>query len=161
MAGASIYSGGMQGFDEFKVLVPIEVSFRDTDAIRHANNAVYLTYFENGRMGYCRRLVDVAAAGTYDPDYASVPFVLARPEIDFRLAAHVGDRLTLGVRAGRLGTRSFDFAYRLVRDDDAALIAEGMTVQVMYDYVAEASMPMPAEFRAGLLAIEGDAPRPR
>jgi len=35
-------------------------------------------------------------------------------------------------------------------------MAEAHSVQVMYDYAARTSMPMPAEFRAGLVAIDGE-----
>ena len=66
----------MQGF---KVVVLIEVTFRDTDAMRHANNAVYLTWFENGRIGYWRAMTEPHGE---QADYAAVPFVLARAEIE-------------------------------------------------------------------------------
>ena len=31
---------------------PIEVRFRDLDALGHVNNAVYLTYLESARIAY-------------------------------------------------------------------------------------------------------------
>jgi len=126
----------MPNLEDFKVIVPIEVSFRDTDAMGHANNAVYLTWFENGRMGYWNAVEGHAA------DYREVPFVLGHAEVDYRAPAFAGERLSLGVRLGRIGTRSFEFVYRLVRDADDTLMAEGSTVQVMYDYAAHRSMPM-------------------
>ena len=134
----------------FNVVVPIDVSFRDIDAMGHANNACYLTWFENGRIGYWREM-----AGE-DADYTEVPFVLARAEIDFRSPAFVGDRLSLGVRAVRLGNRSFEFAYRLLRDRDDGLMAQGTSVQVMYDYSKRVSMPMPDDFRRRIEAIDGE-----
>lgn len=140
--------------DGYAVVIPIEVTFRDTDAMGHANNAVYLTWFENGRIGYWRAMQRDTGA-----DYAAVPFVLAHAMIDFRAPAHVGEKLSLGVRLSRLGGRSFDFVYRLVRDADATVLAEGHTVQVMYDYRAATSVPMPDVFRAQLIAIDGDPGR--
>lgn len=137
----------MQGFN---VVVPVDVTFRDTDAMGHANNAVYLTWFENGRFGYWRAMVGEHA------DYAKVPFVLARAELDYRAPAFGGERLRLGVRLTRIGNRSFDLAYRLENVRDGRLLADGMTVQVMYDYRTGASMPMPDDFRARLIDIDGD-----
>lgn len=136
--------------DGYNVVVPIDVTFRDIDAMGHANNAVYLTWCENGRIGYWK-----AMRGP-DADYTEVPFVLARAEIDFRASAHVGERLSMGVRTTRIGQRSFDMQYRLVRDADDLLLAEARSVQVMFDYASRASMPMPADFRAGLVAIDGE-----
>ena len=135
--------------ERFNVVVPVEVTFRDTDAMGHANNAVYLTWFENARMEYWRRL----AGG--EADYRDVPFVLGRAEVDYRAPVHAGDRLRLGARAARLGERSFDLVYRLERERDGGLMAEGRTVQVMYDYRQERSMEMSEGFRDRLLALDG------
>ena len=40
----------------FRFSVPIEVRFRDLDAIGHVNNAVYLTYLEQARLGYWKHI---------------------------------------------------------------------------------------------------------
>jgi len=138
----------MQGFN---VTVPVGVRFRDVDAMGHANNAVYLTWFECGRIGYWQ-----AMRGD-DADYVEVPFVLARTEIDFLAPTFTGQRLTVGVRVTRLGTRSFDMAYRIAREDDGTIVAEGSSVQVMYDYATRRSMPMSDEFRDTIVRIDGAA----
>lgn len=132
------------------MVIALEVTFRDTDAMGHANNAVYLTWLECGRIGYWRQMVGPGA------DYAKVPFVLGRAEIVFRAPAHVGERLRLGVRLSRLGNRSFDFVYRLEGEQDGRVLAEAVTTQVMYDYAERASTPMPDEFRRQLIEIDGD-----
>ena len=138
----------MEGFN---VTVPVGVTFRDVDAMGHANNAVYLTWFECARIGYWK------AMRGEDADYVKVPFVLARTEIDFRSPTFAGERLTVGTRVTRLGRRSFDMTYRIVRQIDGAIVAEGNSVQVMYDYAARQSVPMSGEFRETLVRIDGEA----
>jgi len=137
--------------ESFNVTVQVEVTFRDVDAMGHANNAVYLTWFECGRIGYWK-----AMRGD-DADYVKVPFVLARTEIDFLAPTFTGQRLTVGARVTRLGGRSFNMAYRIEREADGTIVAEGSSVQVMYDYAARRSMPMPDEFRDTLVRIDGEA----
>ncbi len=137
----------MEGFN---VSVPIDVTFRDVDAMGHTNNAVYLTWFECGRIGYWK-----AIRGD-DANYVDVPFVLARTEIDFVAPTFAGERLEVGARVVRLGNRSFDMAYRIVRQSDGELVARGVSVQVMYDYAAKASTSMPGEFRDALIRIDGE-----
>jgi acyl-CoA thioester hydrolase len=85
-----------------------------------------------------------------------VPFVLARAEIDFRAPCHVGERLLIGVRLTQIGSRSFTFGYRLERVADGALLAEAVSVQVMYDYAVGATIAMPSDFRDRLYAIDGE-----
>ena len=63
-----------------------------------------------------------------------LPFILAQTEIDFLAEARAGEDFTLGVRAVRLGNKSFDLEYLLVRDVDGKPVAQGRSVQVMFDY---------------------------
>ena len=82
----------------FKVSVPVTPRFRDTDAMGHLNNAVYVTYFEVARMAYWRAL-------TGTRNYHEVPFILAHTTIDFRSPAFVYEQLAVGIRVSRLGNR--------------------------------------------------------
>lgn len=141
----------MSPLDDYTVHLPIEVRFRDTDMLGHVNNAVYLTYFESGRMAYWREFIGQAHGGR-------VPFILARAEIDFRAEARAGEQLTLGVRGGRLGVKSFDLDYLLVRDADGTELAAGRSVQVFYDYEAGSSVPLPDDLRARLEEFESGRP---
>jgi len=134
--------------DDYRVRLPIQVRFRDTDLLGHINNAVYATYFESGRMEYWAQLT-----GRYS--FESWPFILARSEIDFLAEAHAGEALTLGVRVGRIGGKSFEFEYLLVRDDDFTPVACGRSVQVMYDYDSKQTRPVSDEIRARLTEFEG------
>ena len=136
----------MQGF---RVVVPIRPRFRDTDAMGHINNAVYLTYFEVARTEYWSRM-------THDPDYRTVPVILAHTSIDFRSPAFVSEMLSVGVRVVRIGRSSFECAYRVAEQDSDRLVCEGRSVQVIFDYEKGASYPMPEALRAQLRAFEGD-----
>ena len=82
----------MQGF---RVATPIVPRFRDTDAMGHLNNAVYLTYFEVARTAYWTEL-------TGTRNYHEVPFILAHTTIDFRSPAFVYEVLEVGIRVARL-----------------------------------------------------------
>src|SRR5439155_25245499 len=62
---------------EFTVVHEIIPRFRDTDAMGHINNAVYITYLEVSRQVYWRRL-------DAHSDFRRVPFVLAHVVIYFR-----------------------------------------------------------------------------
>ena len=78
----------------FSVVFDLDPRFRDTDAMGHINNAVYVTYLEVARQVYWKRLSQA-------DDYRRVPFILAHVTIDFRSEALVSE--TLGPTAGRRG----------------------------------------------------------
>jgi len=136
----------MQGF---RLAVPVRPRFRDTDAMGHINNAVYLTYFEIARTEYWGRM-------TGNPNYQEVPFILAHTSIDFRSPAFVREQLSVGVRVVRIGRSSFECAYRIAEESTDRLVCEGRSVQVIFDYAKEASYPMPDALRAQIRAFEGD-----
>ena len=132
--------------------------FRDTDAMGHVNNAVYLTYLEVGRQAYWQR---VAPGDRYE----RVPFVVAHVSIDFRAPVHVGEVVRVHLRTIWVGRSSFGMSYELRERDSGRLAAEATTVQVTFDYEQNRAMPVPAELRRKLEEIEGrplpDKPRDR
>lgn len=134
--------------DGFKVVTPLVPRFRDTDAMGHLNNAVYVTYFEVARTAYWRAL-------TGDRDYQKVPFILAHTTIDFRSPAFVHETLLVGIRVSRLGTKSFECSYRVEDEATRRLVCEGRSVQVIFDYEKDASYPMPEDLKAKVRAFEG------
>ena len=132
----------------FTVEFELHPRFRDTDAMGHINNAVYVTYLEVGRQEYWKRFRQAS-------DYRRVPFILANVKIDFRSEALVNEVLAIAVRADWIGTRSFAFAYEIREVASRRLVAEATSVQVCYDYDAKRSLPMPDELRRGLERFEG------
>ena len=138
----------------FTVLHEIHPRFRDTDAMGHINNAVYVTYLEVGRQVYW-------AAFDQGSDYRRVPFILAHVSCDFRSEALVSEVLEVGIRCDWIGTKSFGFVYEIREKTSGRVVVEATTVQVCYDYAAKRSLPMPDELRRGLERFEGRSLPPR
>ncbi len=136
---------GLPGFAVTHEIVP---RFRDTDAMGHVNNAVYVTYLEVARQAYW-------AALEREPDYARVPFILARVVCDFRSEALLNDALLLGIRCAWIGDKSFAFEYEIREKRAGRLVVEASSVQVCYDYAAKRSVPVPPALRQRLEAFEG------
>jgi acyl-CoA thioester hydrolase len=132
----------------FAVTHPVEVRFRDTDAMGHVNNACFATYAEVGRQIYWERL-------TGAKDFRRVPFILAHIQMDFRSPAYVGETLEVGIRIEWIGSRSFAFAYRISDRDTHRLVAEAFSVQAVYDYEEQRTFPFPPELRAQVERFEG------
>ena len=132
----------------FTVVHVLHPRFRDTDAMGHINNAVYVTYLEVARQEYWRRL-----AG--DTNYRQVPFILARVECDFRSEGQMNEVLELHIRSPWIGGKSFAFEYEIREQQTQRPVVEAKTVQVCYDYAAKRSVPIPDELRSALERFEG------
>jgi acyl-CoA thioester hydrolase len=122
--------------------------FRDTDAMGHINNAVYVTYLEVARQEYWR-------AFTQTHDYRRVPFILAHVTIDFRSEALVNEVLLLGIRCAWIGGRSFAFEYVIQERTSGRRVVDATTVQVCYDYDTKQTQSVPDALRRGLETFEG------
>jgi len=135
----------MKNFTVVHELVP---RFRDTDAMGHINNAVYVTYLEVARQVYWRQMSGAV-------DYRRVPFILAHVTIDFRAEALVSETLLLGLRCEWVGGKSFAFRYEIREKQSDRLVAEATSVQVCYDYDRKQSISMPPELKRAVEAFEG------
>ena len=133
---------------DFTVVHELVPRFRDTDAMGHINNAVYVTYIEVARQEYWRRLSGAL-------DYGKVPFILAHVTMDFRSEALVSEVLLLGLRCEWVGSKSFAFTYEIREKETDRLVVESSTVQVCYDYDRKQSIPMPGDLKRALETFEG------
>ena len=118
----------------------LSVRFRDCDAMGHVNHAVYLTYFEQGRLTFWREVTGSPSPHTR--------VIIARAECDYRSPAHFGDELEVRVGIAEIGRSSFTLIYDIVHVVSDRLIASGKTVMVSYDYEKGESTPLPDATRS-------------
>lgn len=119
---------------------PLQIRYNDYDSQGHVNNAVYLTYFEIGRVFAWN-----AVAGGAEPS-----FILAEARITYRSPAMLGDPLLVEVTTSEIRSKAWVWNYRILDERDERLVAEGTTTQVMYDYAERRSVPIPDALRAAL-----------
>ena len=122
----------------------IEIRWRDMDAYRHVNNAVYLTYLEETRDEWLERVLG-------DPE-RPWDFVLARVAVDFRREIRQeDDAVVVRCSLDRVGTSSIR-----TREEifflDGSLSAEAEVVLVARDIEAAGSRPLTPEERAAFEA---------
>ncbi len=116
---------------------PIDIRFRDLDAMGHVNNAVFFTYFEQGRL-------DFFNSASSEKPFPGFDFILAHISCDYLKPVTIDDQLVLQLRVGNIGSKSFTFDYTVLNRIDAGVIyATGNSVQVCYDYQKGATMSVP------------------
>lgn len=116
-----------------------EVRFRDLDPMGHAHHSLPLIYFEEARAAYWRDVVGRSGGDEID-------YILAEATLGFHARILFPQRVTVLARVSRIGSSSFDMEYQL-RSADDELLADGRTVQVMYDYAAGRPKQVPPEIR--------------
>jgi acyl-CoA thioester hydrolase len=132
--------------DGFRFVHAQEVSFRDLDVFGHVNNAVYLTYLENARIGYLRDVLGIESV-------EDLLVIVAKVNIDFRTRASLAETLEIGARVSRIGTKSFDLDHE-IRGPDGRLVAAATTTLVTFDYRGDTTMPVPDLWRERIESYE-------
>ncbi len=132
----------------FRFSYPLQIRFADLDVLEHVNNAKYFTYMESARLAYFQQVIG------WSGERSKLGVILARATCDFKLPLTLGDQIRVCVRVPRIGTKSFEFEYAIVREHDSEAVATGTTVQVAYDYVSNTSIEVPEEWQAKILAYE-------
>lgn len=122
----------------------IEVRFSDLDAMGHVNNAVFFTYFEEGRKHFSKKVFNVS-------DISDFKFIMAHIRCDFIRPIRFNDQVILQMRVKDIGTKSFSFEYHLVDlFDETKVYAAGESTQVCYDYEKNRSIEVPVKMRESL-----------
>jgi acyl-CoA thioester hydrolase len=116
----------------------VSVRWRDTDALGHVNNAVYLTYLEEARDAFYLRALG-------DPIY-----VVVRLEIDFRAEVRHADRtVRVEITVERLGTTSLT-TRETIRTAQGETAAEARVITVRWNADSRAAVPFSDQQRARL-----------
>lgn len=109
----------------------VQMRFSDADMMGHVNNARYLTFLEDARIGLLRQLIDADV-------HSSSGLIVARIEIDYRRPMTLSDEpVAVDVWVSRIGTRSFTLDYRIRQFGDCAATAR--TVIAAFDYQAQST----------------------
>lgn len=119
------------------VALRIPVAWGDMDALAHVNNTVFLRWFESARIAWWEQL------GFSDrPQGDGLGPILARTAIDYRRPVTYPDTVEVFVKTLRVGSKSVTLGYEVRSSaQDQALVAEGETVLVLFDYHRKVTVP--------------------
>jgi YbgC/YbaW family acyl-CoA thioester hydrolase len=121
--------------------------FFDTDCGGVVSNIAYLRFIETARTLLAEELGLALADMAHTQRYPAV----VRTEIDYRRAAKLGDRLVIEGWLDQLERARFWCAFRIVRPDDDALIAECRQMLALIEMPAGKLLRLPEsweKFRA-------------
>jgi acyl-CoA thioester hydrolase len=129
----------------FTFVYDLPLRWSDIDELGHANNARYLTYFEEGRIRYNE--------ATAKWNWKTEGFLIAASHINYRRPLLLRDDPKLYIRISKMGSKSFEMEY-VILNKKGELVADGTTVQVAINIQTFATIPVPTDIRAGVLAYE-------
>ena len=128
-------------FSDYPHKVTDNIRFGDLDPQGHVNQAVFLTYFETGRVAMFRdKDLGIGVPG--------LTFVMVRMEVDYVKELHWPGTIDIGTGVAEFGRSSFKVSQAIFRDDVCAAI--GKATLVCMDVKTRKATPLPEEAIARL-----------
>ena len=142
----------MSGRELYRHATQVRVRNYEIDWQGIVHNAVYLHYFEVGRVEYLQELGIQIDVNTIQHESR---VVVARNEIDYRSPARFDEELTVMTRIAELGRTSFTFEGWIEESSTLRPVAENRSVHVWLDSNGVVPVELPEEFIATVVAFEG------
>lgn len=133
----------------FPVVVTLPVQWGDQDAFGHVNNVVYFRWMESARIEYMRRVGFGHAAG------AGICCILASIDCNYRRPVTFPDTVHVAARVTRIGRSSVTMEHVVFSEQEQAIVADGTSTVVAFDYRANNSIPVSDELRKTISELEG------
>ncbi|MBN1226921.1 MAG: acyl-CoA thioesterase [Deltaproteobacteria bacterium] len=123
-----------------KIIADIDIRFKDIDLMGHVNNAVFFTYFEEGRKALYESLFNSAELNDFS-------FILAHISCDFLRPIKLNDSVIVQLWISETGKKRFGIKYILADKKNKSIVyAKGYSVQVFYDYKKNMTVPVAQGF---------------
>jgi len=140
--------------NDFKFSVMVPVRFSDMDSLGHANNAVYLSYFEESRVHYFRQLFDLPIN-----DSTKLGFIVLEIRCTYKTPAYYGETLKVFSKISWMKNKSMEMQYLAIGAEDGRVAAEGSSILVAYDYANKCTIEIPEDVRSKISVFEKVPPR--
>ena len=129
---------------------PIEIRFRDLDALAHVNNVVYLSYVEQARVRY----FDTVLGDRQNWDEWGV--LLARTEINYLQPLLFKDIAHVKMECVAIGNKSMEFHFMVFKTHNGQTIeiASGVNILVCFNHTENRSIEVPTEWKTAIEKFE-------
>ncbi|MFN8300431.1 MAG: thioesterase family protein [Chitinophagales bacterium] len=137
----------------FRFKREVDIRWSDMDEMRHVNNAVYLTYFEQARVYYFHE--------SCQWDWKMDGAILANAHVEYLRPVVFPNPTYIYVRTSKMGTKSFELQYMITSfvDGKEEITTTGFTTMVMFDYKTNKTTLIPDYLRERIVNFETVKPQ--
>lgn len=122
---------------------PIKIRYNDLDTYGHVNNAIYITYLEEGRTAWFQDKVGK------NWEWNKQGTIIARHEINYKVPILFNDHVRILLWISDIGTKSFEVSYKIIKLQGEEWISctSGKSVLVCFDYQKQKTIAIPEDWR--------------
>jgi acyl-CoA thioester hydrolase len=133
--------------EQFRLIDRFVVPFHSIDMLRHVNHAEYVVWAETIRARYISEVLRTDLTGRHGG-------IIAKLAVDYERQVGYLEPVAIGCRISRFGNKSFDVLHEVWSERAGARAATLLATMVAFDYEANASVPVPPEWRERVAAFE-------
>jgi acyl-CoA thioester hydrolase len=132
------------------VVISLPVQWGDQDMFGHVNNVVFFRWYESARIAYLNRigLSNLMERERIGP-------ILAAIGCNYRRQLTFPDTVDVGSRVTRIGRSSLTMTHALWSQRQQALVADGESTIVVFDYQTQRPVAVPDAIREAIEKLEG------
>ena len=124
---------------EFRTTIKVRVT--DLNYGNHMSNEVYLAFLQEARMQYLNNI------GYSELDIAGCSVIMGDSAIVYKAECFYGDELLIEMAIEEISVRSFDFYYKISKQNkEKTLAAIAKTGMVCFNYKERKTVNIPIEF---------------
>lgn len=138
-----------KGYDKMAVL-KIKVNFFDTDAMAVVHHANYFKWFEMARIEFLRE----AGITLNELMNDGIVFPITDVSCKYRASAHFDDIVRIETVPAELTKVKMSFNYKVYRDSDDKLLAEGFTQNLFTSLESGRIIKLPETYYRRLCAVK-------
>ncbi len=135
---------------DYPVVISWPVQWGDQDLFGHVNNTVYFRWYESARIAYLDR-IGVSEMMNRE----RVGPILAAIGCNYRRQLNYPDTVEIGSRITRIGRSSATMAHAIWSRQQRAVVADGESTIVVFDYASQRPVPVPDSIRETIEKLEG------
>ena len=128
-------------------LLPMTTRLRDTDVYGHMNNVVYNEYFDTAVN---QTLIEL---GVLDLVRSEIIGLVVQTNTHYFRPVAFPDRVTIGLRVGRLGRTSVTYEFAMFREDDDLAAAQGALTHAYVGREDKRPVELPESLKAALQTL--------
>jgi acyl-CoA thioester hydrolase len=132
------------------VVATLPLQWGDQDAFGHVNGVVYFRWFETARVEYLNQC-GLAHLMTDD----GLGPILAAIKCDYRRQLKYPDTIRVSASIGEIGKSSMKMRHLIYSQGQQAIVAEGESTVVMFDYSRQRPTRVPDDVRQKIERMEG------
>lgn len=129
----------------FRHRIPVQLRFNDIDMFGHVNNAMYLQYFDMGKLAFFKQYMD----GDFEHQ-PTVP-VVVNINVDFHQPTLIDEHIFVETAMEHIGDTSLTLVQRIITDR-GTVKCSARTVMVNIDVATHQPATVSPAWREALLA---------